>query len=276
MTRLLPQTLVYYGGELAFPAMMVQGAYSLTPNWHRASVNIHPMAIWNIIEVFRDKNLLLRVRAELAAAEFQGITSSQDIDKLLSLPLLQSVQAETLRLRVEVQTVFSGYQEDTLINEWRIPQRSLVVVPSGAAHRDSNFWNTKDGQHPLDTFWADRFLAYQNDPRSGPRRYTAADGGISRQETPKAGSADDGGQPKFVSSGLANSYIPFGIGERMCPGRGLARREIVAFCAIIVQSFDVEFLSPQKVYKLDPAFYGIGTQRPLGSIPFKIRKRKVE
>lgn len=234
------------------------------------------MAIWSIIEVFRDKDLLCNVRAELAAAEFQGITSSQDIDKLLSLPLLQSVYAELLRLRIEVQTIFSGHQEDIVINEWRFPPKSLVIVPSGAAHRDSNFWNTKDGQHPLDTFWAERFLAYGNDPRSGPRRYTAADGDKYSQETPKAGSAINGGQPKFVSSGLANSYIPFGLGERICPGRAFARREIVAFCAIIIHQFDVEFLSPKKDFELNPVFYGLGTQRPLGSIPFKIRNRKLE
>lgn len=276
MTRLLPQTLVYYGGELVLSAMMMQGACSLPLTWHRSSVNIHPMAIWNIIEVFRDKDLLSRVRAELTAAQFRGITSNQDIDKLLSLPLLQSVHAELLRLRVEVQTVFSAHRKDITVNEWRFPLNSLVIVPAGAAHRDSNFWNTKDGEHPLDTFWADRFLAYPNDPRSGPRRYNAADDGKSREETPKTGSADDGGQPKFVSSGLANSFIPFGIGERTCPGRGFARREIIAFCAIIVHQFDVEFLSPKQDFELNPAFYGIGTQRLLKKIPFKIRNRKVE
>lgn len=233
------------------------------------------MAIWNIIEVFRDKDLLSRVRAELTAAEFRGITSNQDIDKILSLPLLQSIQAEVLRLRVEVQTVFSGHEEDIIINKWRFPTKSLLIVPSGAAHMDSNFWNTKDGEHPLDTFWADRFLAYQNDPRSGPRKYIATNDGKSGQETPKRGSPDDG-KPKFVSSGLSNSYMPFGVGERTCPGRGFARREIIAFCAIIVHQFDVEFLSPKKDFELNPAFYGLGTQRPLGSIPFKIRNRKVE
>lgn len=68
----------------------------------RVKVNIHPIIIWNLIEVFRDPKLLSRVRAELAAANVQGVTSNQDVEKLLSLPLLQSIYAELLRLRVEV------------------------------------------------------------------------------------------------------------------------------------------------------------------------------
>lgn len=234
------------------------------------------MAIWNIIDIFDDKNLLLRVCAELAVTEFQGITSSQDIDKLLSLPLLLSILAETLCLCVKVQILFSSYQEDILINKWQFPQNSLFIILSDAAHRDLNFWNIKDGQYSLDIFWADQFFAYWNNLQSGPQRYTATNGGKLRQETLKIGSADDGSQPKFVSSCLANSYIPFGIKEGIYPGHSLPCKRIVNFCALIVYSFDVKFLSPQKVYKLDPAFYRIGTQHPFESILFKIRKKKVE
>ena len=232
------------------------------------------MAIWTIIEVFRDTSLLSRVRAELAAAHFKDILSSQDINTLLSLPLLQSVYAEMLRLRVEVQTIFTSDREDIRINEWRFPKKSLVVVPAGAAHRDPNFWNTKNGEHPVSEFWADRFLAYPNDPHSGPRRTTAADSVDSKKKA--SDTAGDPGKLKFVSSGLANSYMPYGIGERTCPGRGFARREIVAFCALVVDRYDVEILSTEKDFELSPSFYGIGTQRPLRNIPFKVRKRRME
>lgn len=228
------------------------------------------MAIWTIIEIFRDKPLLSRIRAELAAVNFQGIASGQDIKTLLSLPLLQSVYAETLRLRVEVQTIFTSDQEDICINEWRFPKNSLIVVPAGAAHRDPNFWNTKNGEHPVGHFWADRFLAYPND--RSPQNTTT--GGVDLGEK-LSHTATEHGKPKFVSSGLANSYMPYGIGERMCPGRGFARREIIAFCALMADGYDMEILSTEKAFKLNPSFYGIGTQRPLGNIPFKVRKRRL-
>lgn len=232
------------------------------------------MAIWTIIEVFRDKSLLSRIRAELAAAGFRGISSRHDINTLLSIPLLQSVYAETLRLRVEVQTIFTSDQEDICINEWRFPKNSLIIVPAGAAHRDSSFWNTKNGEHPVDQFWADRFLAYPNDPQNGSRRVTGANSsGFSEKASQPA---NDHGKPKFVSSGLANSYMPYGIGERMCPGRGFARCEIIAFCALMVDRYDMEILSTEKDFELNPSFYGIGTQRPLRSIPFRVQKRRME
>lgn len=232
------------------------------------------MAIWNIIEVFKDKELLRRVRGELAAADFDGITSTQQLNKLLSLPLLQSIHAEVLRLRVEVQTVFTSNQEDIRINEWRFPRSSLVLVPAGAAHRDINFWNTKDGKYPLKRFWADRFLVYPNDPHSGPRRshVTKTDG----IPCVKVKSGNESTTPKYISSGLANSFIPFGLGERICPGRAFARRIIVAFCAMVVHQYDIEILSNEEEFAMNPAFYGLGTQRPINKIPFKIRKRQVE
>ena len=68
----------------------------------------------------------------------------------------------------------------------------------------------------------------------------------------------------------------YGIEKRSCPGRGFARREIVAFCALIVEKFDIKILSTEKTFEISSAFYGIGTQRPLRSILFKVRNRKVE
>ena len=231
------------------------------------------MAIWNVIEIFRDKSLLSRVRAELTAAEYRGITSSEDIDKLSSLPLLQSINTELLRLRIEVQTVFSSDREDIHINQWKFPRNTLLIVPAGPAHRDLDVWNTKNGEHPVDQFWADRFLVHPEDPQSGPRNNHIAH---ERSSVKTARMSTNAVKAKFVSSGLANSLVPWGIGERTCPGRAIARREILAFCAIVVDQFDIEILSSDKPIVLDPAFYGIGTQRPVGRIPFKVRKRQIK
>ena len=137
-----------------------------------------------------------------------------------------------LRLRVEVQTIFTSEHEDISINEWQFPKQSLIIVPAGPAHRDPSFWNTRNGKHPVDQFWADRFLANPDDPQSGPRKNAAADGKDPGKTISHA--VADKTRLKYVSSGLSNSYMPYGVGERMCPGRGFARREIVAFCALMV------------------------------------------
>ena len=101
------------------------------------------MAIWNIIDIYRDKILLSRIQEELTAADLHGKTSSQAVDTVL---------LGLLRLRVKVQTVFSSDQEDIRINVWRFPKKSLVIIPAGAAHRDQAFSNTKDGEYPVDKF----------------------------------------------------------------------------------------------------------------------------
>ena len=227
------------------------------------------MALWAVIEVFKDEELLLRVRKELEALEVKETMENTDIEILINAPLLQSIYSELMRLRVEVQTIFISGEADIHVNEWRIPKESLIVVPAGAAHRDPTVWNTRDGQHPLDQFWADRFLVYPGDPRSGPRKPIRST--VNRPAT--ALDHAQGSQPKFASSGLADSYMAFDIGERTCPGRGFARKGIIIFIALIVARYDIELSPARSEYGAANAFYGIGTQRAKDKTPFRIRTR---
>ncbi|KAI4179351.1 MAG: hypothetical protein L6R41_007892 [Letrouitia leprolyta] len=230
------------------------------------------MAVWGILEIFKAPQLLCRVRTELENIGFHNVADDDDVEKLLAVPLLQSIYSELLRLRVEVQTIFFGNEEDFHINEWRIPRGSLVVVPAGDAHRDEDIWNTKGGQHPLNEFWSDRFLAYTGDPLSGPRNLARL---RSDRSKPTPGPIQDE-KPRFTSAGLTDTFMPFGIGERTCPGRGFARREIITICALVAHRYDIELVPRKHHFETTKAFYGIGTQRPKDKIPFKIRLRKQE
>ena len=110
----------------------------------RANVNIHPMAIWNVIELFRDKRLLSRIRAELTAAEFRGITSSQDVDKLMSLPLLQSIYAETLRLRIQMQNGIFRRQRRYPHQRMALPEKELGRRPRRCRSQGPGFPEYKE------------------------------------------------------------------------------------------------------------------------------------
>jgi cytochrome P450 len=220
-----------------------------------------------IIEIFRDPNLLARIRSDLdTIAESPQHTGSW-IEELMALPLLQSVYAEVLRLRVDVQTVFRDNREDIRVNNWTFPKKSLLLVPTRPAHRDENYWNTRDGQYPLDRFWSDRFLEFPGEPRSGPSRAIRA-----RSEAHRNGSGQ--GKPKFITAGTSDSWIPYGVGERACPGRFFAQREIVAFCAIIVQNYEVRLpgLDAISHVSANDVFYGLGVQRPRAALPFRMRR----
>lgn len=158
------------GVSLPSPPVRASKMHGYQADLYRANINVHPMAIWAIIEIFREKLLLSRVRAELQVANLTGMGFRDKTERLLSLPLLQSIYAELLRLRVELQSVFYSEHEEIQINEWRFPRKSVVIAPIGSAHRDPNFWNSRDGAQPLHKFWADRFLVYPNDPQSGPQK----------------------------------------------------------------------------------------------------------
>lgn len=60
--------------------------------------------------------------------------------------------------------------KDYVLGKWRFPQDQLFVMSSRTAHHNEESWNTgtQEEPHPLNRFWADRFLVYPNDRTSGP------------------------------------------------------------------------------------------------------------
>lgn len=46
--------------------------------------------------------------------------------------------------------------------------------------------------------------------------------------------------------GRCSSYRPFGGGSTYCPGRFIARQEVIVFVAYVLKRFDVELLEPGK------------------------------
>jgi cytochrome P450 len=76
---------------------------------------------------------------------------SFDLPKLLSLPLLSSVFAETLRLRMSA-TPTRQLRTDLEVDGYLL-KAALVMLPSWLAHTDTK-WSTEE--HPATTFWAER------------------------------------------------------------------------------------------------------------------------
>lgn len=154
-----------------------------------------------VFHIFRDPALLQRVRAEVDEY-FPHSSSLDDINykELWQLPLLSSIQAEVLRLYVDVLLIFSSPHEDTFLGRWRLPRGKKALVSTSIAHRDEAVWNTKEGLHPLDTFWADRFIIDPLDPSMGPLKQ-GMDLGHDKEHHSK---------PFFSTQGLDGSWIPFG------------------------------------------------------------------
>ena len=226
--------------------------------------------MWATLETFKDTALLTRVRAELDAVfdSTSILTASFSVQFLQTLPLLQSIYAETLRLYVRAYIARYTDRASLLLQKWLFPKKSIIMVSTYPAHMDNDFWNTQDGVHPVDEFWADRFLIHPGDPRSGPQKMTA-------HEPTECVTPDASASPKFSLAVTNGSWFPYGGGPRVCVGRAISKRCMMAACAIMASMFDVEILAEKTALEMDPKFYGLGGQRPIGDVRFRIRKRKM-
>ncbi len=61
-----------------------------------------PAACWSLIHIVSDKDLIARIREEIAPAFSSDSPESADMSKLNACPLLQSVVSEVLRLNIAI------------------------------------------------------------------------------------------------------------------------------------------------------------------------------
>lgn len=182
-----------------------------------------------------------------------------NIDRLLSMPVLQAVYAETLRLRMHFYIIRMADRTDVNIRDWIIPRRKVIVTPTTVAHMDSGAWNTgSENEHPVDQFWIGRFLTY-------PKKN--ADGNSQQFDSPNS--------PAFSTKGLEGVWIPYGGGPRQCPGRHFAKRQILLTTALMVTMFDCEILESGRNVQEDLTLngFGSGMSHPAGKVPMRMRRR---
>lgn len=87
-----------------------------------------------------------------------------------------------------------------------MPKGAVGLVSSGILHKDKSFWNTKDGVHPVESFWAERFITDPKDPDSGPVRADVHDPILRHERLEKI----KDGKSSFSLKGLEASWMPYG------------------------------------------------------------------
>jgi cytochrome P450 len=80
--------------------------------------------------------------------------------------------------------------------------------------------------------------------------------------------------PAFDQDGLNGVWIPFGGGDRMCPGRHLVKLEMLFSFAYIFANYDVELMPMDaEGVQCNMRYAAFGTLPPNVPVPFRIRKK---
>ncbi len=218
----------------------------------RLTSNVIPAAFWYLIEVLTCDGLLPRVMKEVEGeigTLVAGHVPKFNPGQLTSNALLQSIFAETLRLHVATLTTRT-VKKDHTVGSCMLQKGQDIIISSNVEHMRQQ-WDTTSpsGVQPAREFYPDRFLSTPDGPNE---------------------------KPVFSLDGRHGQWIPFGMGEHLCPGRHFARQEMIINAAMLLMIFDIELLTP-KGWRPTNSFgrYGFGTQHPVEKVPFRVRRRHV-
>ncbi|KAI1178072.1 cytochrome P450 [Nemania sp. FL0916] len=193
--------------------------------------NTVPITTWAMIELIRDPELLRDIREETETVyTVDPETGSRRIDarKLVNLPLLQSLYVELMRTHVSFNITREATQP-LVIAGCPIEKGALVQVCSRIEHYAEDVWGVEG--HPASEFWAYRHVKDVDTVQQLGHKVSAAETGVKTLKN-----------RQFVMKGRPSSFLPFGGGYIMCPGRQFAKQEILLSIAILVLKFDAQFL----------------------------------
>lgn len=204
--------------------------------------------------------------------------------------------AETLRLTVRIIPNRVPVVPSMNLNGWAFPKGEAVGCSSSIEAMDRSIWSTgENDEHPLEEFWAERFMVYPDLEGSGPikrprkaKSSAKSDGKLGQNGDTKHETTEHS-KPQFSLEGLSSTWIPYGGGVRLCPGRHFAKQEMITSMALWLSAYDIELLSakdgktikeggmPQDFkYGVNTAYFGLGTCPPKGPVRCRVRRRKVE
>lgn len=155
----------------------------------RSNGNSTPVTAWFLIEIIKDPSLFEAVREEVMTAYVTDPrTGARSIDpqKLVSLPLLQSIYVESLRLHVSMN-VTRELMAPFDLGSYKLEKGALIQACTEISHLDEEVWGDKD--HPASEFWAARHIRYVDE--------TDEKGEVKRV-------------PQFSMVGKQNDWFPFG------------------------------------------------------------------
>ncbi|KAJ5008204.1 5-beta-cholestane-3-alpha,7-alpha-diol 12-alpha-hydroxylase [Colletotrichum sp. SAR 10_66] len=216
------------------------------------TANSSPAAFWAILEICRDPELMRVVKEEVVDCRIADIDGGPrfDMEKLLKKPFLQAVFAETLRLRVHGIIPRKTPVDGVNVRGSLVPGHRLFFVNSTTEHMNPAVWCTGAARtHPPEEFWPGRFLL--------PEKTSS-------------------GEFVYSINGKSGSWLPFGGGAHMCPGRFLAKRILIGCVAHFITLYDCEITSDKAMRGetgMSLRTFGLGTLHPSGHVGARLKTR---
>jgi hypothetical protein len=223
------------------------------------SSNAIPATCWMLLHILNPlapPTLLPRILAELKTAKLPS--GDVDIPTLISLPLLQSIFHEVLRMYGDLLVTREIHQTLSLpleegkenVRSVELGKGSIVMAPTWLGHYDPTCWDAPS--HPASEFYAERFLT--TNPENG--------------------------KDVFTLNGRTGKFFPFGGGKSICPGRVFAKQEVLGAVGIVLTRFEFEvagFVGEGGVEKssfpgLRDAYGGTGVMSMDGDLRVKIKR----
>ncbi|KAF7868555.1 hypothetical protein EAF04_005086 [Stromatinia cepivora] len=229
-----------------------------------ANSNSIPAIAWCILDILCRPDLFSQVHSELStiATLHPNGNFNQQMPDLLSNLLLQSIYCEELRLRNAAAIQRCTLTPTFKIGPWKFPQDAMILASIWFAGHDKNVWNEgANNEHDVENFWPERFILYPNNAHSGPRK---PDSGKHPSEKIT--------KPKLITDTVNGSWIPYGGGQQICPGRFYAKQEAIGSMAMFLSRFDVELIGNQNP-EPDFRYFSLGVLPPKGKFPARLRKR---
>jgi len=208
----------------------------------------------------RKPELLTGLLTEVAVAK-SSKTGEVDPRKLGSQPLTQSMHAEILRYYIAILTLRHGETGPVSFGGYVLQKTDIVLIYSRTGALDEKAWSRSGrATGSLEQFDAERFLINHDSHLC--------------KEAAKGCENENIGQRQFSMAGLAGIWLPFGGGDRMCPGRHYAKTEMIITLALLFNKFDVE-LQMADTSKVQPnmGFAPFGSLPPTCALPFRIRRK---
>ncbi|PWY80854.1 cytochrome P450 [Aspergillus sclerotioniger CBS 115572] len=253
----------------------------------RASIsNSTAATIWPILSTLHPSNKTLTPRI-LSAISPHSTPNSLAFNRqsLSTIPLLNSLYLESLRYSTAVAIMRQPKAPNTTISNYTFQKSNSLMAYNFTAHYDNTFWNegallpnNAEREHPVTTFYPERFLSYPDDELSGPIRPSNPQLTSMIRENPPTYTATEDSHAKVITSELQDYFFPYGGGGTICPGRHFAKQGIIFTLALMIRGFEIEVLDKEVVEEVRPdeRFSLMGNLPPDRPVRVRVRARGLD